>query len=54
MGKATPRMREFAEQIAAYLGIPEPDFDDFDATSAFIDDYKEAYFEERRMSGDYD
>lgn len=54
MGKATQRMQKFAEKIAAYLGIPAPDFDDFDETSAFIDDNKEAYFEERRMFGDYD
>lgn len=54
MGKATQRMREFAEQIAAYLGIPEPDFNDFDATSEFIDDNKSEYFEERRMFGDFD
>ncbi len=42
---ATAKMIAFAEKIAEELGLDEPDYNDFDDTSAFIDDWKDDYWE---------
>jgi len=41
---ATMKMIEFAQAIAEKLHIDEPDYDDFDETSEFIDEYKDEYY----------
>ena len=51
MGRATGKMIDFARAIANYLSLEEPNYDDFDETSKFIDDHKEEYYEERRLFG---
>lgn len=42
---ATQKMIDFASRIAEELDLPEPDYFDFEETSAFIEDWKEAYWE---------
>ena len=37
---------------AEYLGIDEPDFDDFDETRNFIDENRDDYWREMRENGD--
>lgn len=41
---ATIRMIQFAQAIAERLGIEEPDYDNFQETSDFIDEYKDEYY----------
>lgn len=48
MGKATKKMMDFAEAIATELGLKKPDYDDFEETSAFIDENKDEYYEQTR------
>ena len=45
-------MIEYAGEIAAYLGIEPPDFDDFEETRDFIDENKDDYWREMRENGD--
>jgi hypothetical protein len=47
MGKATEKMREFAEKIAEALHIDEPDYNDFGEVSEFIDEYKDEFYNSR-------
>lgn len=54
MGAATPKMKEFAQAIANYIDIEEPDYSSFMEVSKFIDDHKAEYYEERRAFGDFD
>lgn len=51
MGKATPRMIEFAKAIASRLDLDEPDYNDFDEVHDFIEENKDDYYEDRRMFG---
>lgn len=44
MGRATDKMVAFAEKIADELNLDEPNYDDFDETSEFIDDNKDDYW----------
>ena len=46
MEKATAKMIEFAKKIAERLHIEEeePDYNDYDETSEFIDEYKDEYY----------
>lgn len=44
MGKATEKMKEFAEAIAYELDIDEPDYDNFDETKEFIDENKDDFY----------
>lgn len=54
MGIATLKMKNYAEAIADYLGIDPPDFDDFEETSAWIDEHRMEYLRARRDNGDFD
>lgn len=48
MGRATEKMRDYAERIAEQLGLDEPDYDDFDEVHDFIEENKDDYWRERR------
>ena len=52
MCRATNKMIDYAGEIAAYLGIEPPDFDDFEETRDFIDENKDDYWREMRENGD--
>ena len=52
MGKATTKMIDYARAIAVYLGLDEPDYDDFEETRKFIDDNRDDYWSEMRENGD--
>ena len=52
MGRATDKMIDYAQKIAGYLGIDEPDFDDFEETRNFIDENRDDYWREMRENGD--
>lgn len=43
VGKATENMIRYASKIADFLGVPKPNFDDFDSTFSFIGNHKPAY-----------
>ena len=52
MGKATEKMKDYAQAIADYLGIEPPDFDDFEETRDFIDENKDEYWHDKNLFGD--
>ena len=54
MGMATLKMKNYAEEIADYLGIDPPDFDDFEETSEWIDEHRMEYLRARRDNGEFD